>query len=140
MADISISLSNVQNIKTVNIEGLGVFKVRRLGPGEEYDLSTKRRRLAKIAEEMGVIKKHIDELKTEEEKESYALKHMGKIDALSEEIGSIQKHELDTYKGCFTDDANGEKTDKLIDSLTADERVKLYQMIFDPVESSDDEQ
>lgn len=141
MAELSISLSNVQNIKTVNIEGLGVFKVRRLGPGEEYDLSTKRRRLMKISQEMVKIKKKIDNVPGESEKEALALKNLDYINKLSDEITDIQKYELDAYKRCFTDDSNGEKTEKLINSLTDDERLKLYSMIFDTkVEEPKDEE
>lgn len=131
MAELSISLSNVQNIKTVKIEELGVFTVRRLGPGEEYDLSMKRRRLGKIGDEMMKIKKEIDALPDDESKEKHASKQLDKVNALSDEIAEIQKFELDMYKRCFTDDDNGKKTDILIDSLTADERMKLYGMIFD---------
>lgn len=130
MAEISISLSNVQNIKTVNIEGLGVFKVRRLGPGEEYDLSTKRRRLTKIADEMVKIKAEIDKL-DDAAKEAYAQSELPKIDKLSDEIAQIQMNELDVYKRCFTDDDEGKKTNELINMLTADERMKLYSQIFD---------
>lgn len=140
MAELSISLSNVQNIKTVNIEGLGVFKVRRLGPGEEYDLSIKRRRSLQIVKEMTKIKKEMDSIVNEAEKEAYAVKVLHKIDKLEDENATIQKHELDTYKRCFTDDADGKNTEKLINSLTQDERLKLYSMIFDqkPEESKDE--
>lgn len=131
MADISISLSNVQNIKTVKIEELGTFTVRRLGPGEEYDLSIKRRRMAKIGEEMSKIKSDMDAIADESGREKFATSHLAKINQLSDEIIDIQKYELDVYKRCFTDDANGEKTEKLINSLTADERMKLYSVIFD---------
>lgn len=141
MAELSISLSNVQNIKTVNIEGLGVFKVRRLGPGEEYDLSIKRRRLMKISQEMVKIKQEIDGASTDPEKEALALKSLDRINKLSDEIADIQKYELDAYKRCFTDEADGKNTEKLINSLTSDERLKLYSLIFDkqPEEPKDEE-
>jgi hypothetical protein len=139
MADISISLSNVRNIKTVRIEELGVFTVRRLGPGEEYDLSIKRRRLAKIGEEMSEIKSEMDAIEDEKDREKFATSHLAKINQLSDEITDIQKYELDVYKRCFTDEANGQNTDKLINSLTADERLKLYSMIFDKNTTDGDE-
>lgn len=131
MTGLSISLSSVRNIKTVNIEDVGVFTVRRLGPGEEYDLSAKRRRLIKISEELIKIKKNMDDLSNDNDKEEFASKYISKIDKLSDEILQIQKYELDIYKQCFQDDSNGEKTESLINSLAPDERMKLYSKIFD---------
>lgn len=139
MTQVSISLSNIQNIKTVNIEGIGVFKVRRLGPGEEYDLSMKRRRLIKLAEEVAEIQKKMNSLTDEAAREDFAQSEMKKIDSLSDEVAKIQKNELEVYKRCFTDDANGEKTDHLIDMLTNDERMKLYSLIFASEENTDEE-
>lgn len=138
MAELTISLSNIQNIKTVNITGLGVFRVRRIGPGEEYDLSMKRRRLVKIAAEMVRLKSDMDKL-SGAEREEFASKALPQIDKLSNEIVDIQKYELDTYKRCFTDDDNGKKTEELINSLTVDERLKLYSLIFDDSEAPDEE-
>lgn len=140
MADISISLSQVQNIKTVNIKELGTFTVRRLGPGEEYDLSMKRRRLTKIGEQMLAIKKKMDAITDDKERDAYATSELPKIDKLSDEVAEIQKYELDVYKRCFADDADGKNTESLINSLTSDERMKLYAVIFDgtPEEAADE--
>lgn len=138
MAELSISLSNIQNIKTVHIEELGDFKVRRLGPGEEYDLSMKRRRLVKIADQMKAIKKEIEAVEDAKEKDAVATSKMEEIDQLTDEITQIQKFELDTYKKCFTDDADGKNTETLINSLTSDERLKLYATIFDGKEETDE--
>ena len=126
MADISIALSDVQNVKTLEVKGMGDFVVRKLGPGEELNLSVKRRRLVQISSEMTALKDEMDKLTDDEERDKFATKHLKHIDKLSEEITQIQKYELDTYKRCFT----GEKSDELIDALTPEERMKIYAMLF----------
>lgn len=138
MANISIALSNVQNTKTVNIEELGVFTVRRLGPGEEYDLSVKKRRLIRIMEELNAIKYKMDNADSPTEMEQFADANLKKINKLSDEIVDIKGYELNLYKKCFIDDANGEKTDTLINTLTEDERTKLYGLIFDESRDSNE--
>lgn len=138
MSDITISLSNIQNIKTVNITGLGVFKVRRLGAGEEYDLSTKRREIAKAVREMMKINSDMNLITDEAEQEKFATKNLPKIDKLQQKVSRLQNEELEAYKRCFTDDNGGKNTDKLIDILSPEERVKLYEAIFNPKEEDDE--
>ena len=128
---VSISLKDVQNIKIINIKELGDFTVRRLGPGEEYDLSSKRRKMIKIADEMTKIKDEMDEIESPSVRDEFANANMPRIDKLSIEIDNIKKFELETYKRCFVDDSNGKKTDQLINSLTQEERMKLFGIIFD---------
>lgn len=130
MAELSISLSNVQNRKSINIQGFGDFEVRKLGAGEEYDLSMKRRRLMRIAEELTKYKSKMDAIEKQSDKEDFATQSLEVINNLSDEMADIQKYELDIYKRCFNDDANGEKASKLLDSLASDERVKLFEIIF----------
>lgn len=130
MTEISISLTNIQNIKTVNLEPLGVFRVRKLGAGEELDLSTKMRRLVAIAKELDNLKlKDIDP--ESEEGQKYFSDHSEIIEKLSAEISDIKKFELITYKKCFSDDENGAKVEELINSLSDSERSELFKQIFD---------
>lgn len=129
MTDLSISLSNIQNTKTVHIEGIGDFTVRRMGAGEELDMSFKMRRLNQILSELekfdftkfDLSKK--DDIKQVEKLE----KRMTK---LSDEIAEIKKFELATYKKCFTDENNGENVDLLLNTLTELERAELFKQIF----------
>jgi hypothetical protein len=130
MAELSISLSNIQNIKTVNIEEIGVFKVRKLGAGEELDLSIKMRRLVAIAKELKTLDISNIDASTPEGLARFN-EHSEIIDKYSEEIANIKKYEIEIYKGCFTDDGNGEKVDFLINGLTDDERGELFKRIFD---------
>lgn len=126
---ISISLKNVQNIKTVNIEGVGVFRVRKLGAGEELDLSTKRRKMISASNEIVKIKSKIDSIKDLEEQERLATKELPRIDKLTEELTNIKAFELETYKKCFSAD-KPELVDELLDSLSEEERTELFNQIF----------
>lgn len=133
MSDISISLSNIHNVKNVLIEGLGSFKVRKLGAGEELDLSDRLRRLNKIIMELQNIdfdKLKVDDVPTDEQ--------MGKVDKLqkriqklTDEINEIKRFELETYKRCFEDTNDGKNVDILLDSLSEDDRAALFTQIFD---------
>lgn len=140
MADtLQISLSNIQNIKNVIIEGHGAFSVRKLGAGEELDLSTKMRRLMTIATELNKLNlTDIDE-NTPEGAATLA-KHTDVISKYTEEINDIKRFELETYKKCFKDDNDGKNVDFLINGLTDAERGALFSQIFDikpPLEMPD---
>lgn len=128
MADISISLSNVKNFKTVNIKELGVFTVRRLGAGEELDLSLKLRRLMNILETINKIDLQKYDLSNAEEKKKYS-KDEKLLDNLSDEINEIKQFELRTYKKCFSSTKKG-AVDDLIDPLSDEERTSLFNQIF----------
>lgn len=126
---LQISLSNIQNIKNVNIEGVGIFRVRKLGAGEELDLSTKMRRLMEIATDLGKLNlTEVDE-NTPEGAKIFA-KHSGTVSKYTKEIDDIKRFELETYKKCFTDDENGKKVDFLINALSDTERAELFKQIF----------
>lgn len=139
MADISLSLNNIQNIKTVNIEGVGVLKVRRLGAGEELDLSAKLRRLVKVIEELNKIDfTSLDATNPEDFKKISQL--TTKAEALSEEATEIKKFEFETYKRCLSDDDGGKVVDVIMNTLTESERAELFNQIFGdkkPVDAPD---
>lgn len=131
MADIKISLDNIQNTKLVEIEGVGSFKVRKLGAGEELDLSDKLRRLSAIITELSSIdftkydatkKKDLKELEKVNKKASLYMN----------EINDIKRFEYDTYKRCFDDMKGGKDTEKLFNILDDEGRTKLFTAIFNP--------
>lgn len=132
MADIQISLNNIRNVKTVFIEGIGSFTVRKLGAGEELDLSDRIRRLGEILDELQKIDFSKYDTSTEE-----GMKELEKVSKraskLSEEVNEIQRFELETYKRCFEDDNDGKNVDSLLDSLSAEDRANLFKTIFDPI-------
>ena len=137
MADISISLNTIQNIKTVHIKGVGVLNVRKLGAGEELDLSFKLRRLNKIVGELNAIDlTKFNSRKPGDLKKITKLSE--KIDLLSEEASEIKRAEFDIYKRCLSDDEGGKVVDVIMNTLSDEERAELYRQVFGenkPIES-----
>jgi len=134
MADISISLSNVHNIRNLLVEDLGQsFKVRKLGAGEELDLSDKLRKLGEIITELqGIDFSKLQAGDTPTAKELSKIKAIQKrTSILTDEINSIKRFELETYKRCFTDDNNGKNVERLLNSLSEEDRTELFKQIFD---------
>lgn len=126
-AELRISLNNIRNVKNIFIEGLGAFTVRKLGAGEELDLSDKMRRLSAIFREL-------QSLQLTDEKNPEALKEaQDKAETLSAEVAEIQRFELDMYKRCFEDDNDGKNVEKLLNSLSIEERSNLFKSIFNPL-------
>lgn len=129
MSEVRISLNNIRNTKSVYIEDLDTaFTVRKLGSGEELDLSAKYRRLGEILDEL----RKIDFTKYDINKKEDAAKVkklQKKAESLTDELYDIQKFELETFKRCFVSDDQS-KVDELIDQLSAEERGKLFTAIF----------
>lgn len=130
MADINISLNNIKTYKTVKIDGVGVFRVRKLGSGEELDLSTESRKLTKFLTELNNMNIGAIDIKTKKGRDELKKKE-SRISKITEEMNRIKAFELDTYKKCFEDDNNGKDVDKLIQLLTDEERAELFKQIFD---------
>lgn len=141
MADISISLNNIRNTKTLFVEDLDAsFVVRKLGAGEELDLSDKMRRLGVILGELQSIDFTGFDLTKEED-----IKELEKIrkraSKLSDEVNDIQRFELETYKRCFTSEKGEEMVSKLLNELSVDDRSNLFKQLFDtvkPLETKED--
>lgn len=130
MADISISLSQVQNTKTIELKGLGVLKIRRLGSGEDLDLSFKRRRINRLIDELNSIdftkldmKKPADVKKME--------KRAKRADEIQDEITEIKKQEFELYKGLLSDEEDGKVVDVVMQRLSDKERAELFRIAFD---------
>lgn len=123
---ISIALQNIQNIRTVNIEPYGVFKVRKLGAGEELDMSAKLRRLNEILTEL----RSFDVTETTDKKtiEEYQVK----TDKLLDEISAIKRFEYDTYRGLFEDEDGGKSVKRLFKVMDEETRAEVFRQIFQP--------
>lgn len=132
MSEINISITNIRKTKRVLIEGIGTFTVRKLGAGEELDLSDKLRRLGAILDELKAIDFSKYENATEEHIAELNAIHK-RADKLTKEIHQIQRFELDTYAKCFSDDNGGKDVKVLLDTLSAEDRSALFQTIFKPV-------
>lgn len=134
MADISISLNNIRNTKTLFIEGIGGFTVRKLGAGEELDLSDKMRRLGQVYGELQKI--DFSKYDTTNKEDLKEIEKIGKrAEELSDEINEIQRFELETYKRCFTADKDPKDVDTLIDQLSVEDRTNLFKRLFDPIKT-----
>lgn len=132
MADISISLNNIRNTRTLYVDGIGGFTVRKLGAGEELDLSDRMRRLGIILKELQSIDfTKFDQTKTEDLKELEKIRK--RAEKLSDEVNEIQRFELETYKRCFTADKDPKKVDVLINQLSIEDRSNLFKQMFDPI-------
>lgn len=134
MTDISISLSDIQHIKTIKVNGLGVFNVRKLGSNEALELSKKMRRRAKIHDELNrldltkYVTKDGEKLPDDKQKELDAL--LVRIDELSNEMHEILDYEHELRKKRITDVNKGAEVEKLF-SLVDDEGIeKLFRYAF----------
>lgn len=129
MADISISLNSIQNIKTVNIEGLGVLKIRKLGSGEDLDLSFKRRRVNKLIDELSAI--DFTSLDTKKPSDLKKMERLSKrADAIQDEIAETKASEFEIYKRLLSDDKGGAVVDVIMNTLTDAERAEIFHIAF----------
>lgn len=133
MAELTISLSNVRNVKRVHIDEFGDFKVRKMGAGEELDLSDKLRRLNEIIEELNLLDfKHVN-IKNPTKKDIAELSRLTKrSEAFMDEINDIKRYEIATYARLFDDGGDGSKTQELLSSLSDEDRAELLKRIFEP--------
>lgn len=137
MSEVRISLGDVRNTRSVYIEELDTaFTVRKLGSGEELDLSSKYRRLGEILEELRKIDFTQYDINKKADKEKVE-KLQKKAESLTDELHEIQKFELDTFKRCFEAEDKS-KVDELIDQLSTEERGKLFTMIFGEIKPVED--
>lgn len=147
MNEITIQLNNLQDVKIVNIKDVGVLKVRRLGSGEDLDLSFKRRRINKLIDELNTIDfSGLDAKKPSDLKKMEKLSKHAEI--LGDEIADIKQSEFDIYKGLLSDDKNGEVVDVVMNTLTDKQRAELFLLAFgekkqietpEPIKTEDEE-
>lgn len=128
-ADVSFLLNTLQNIKTVEINGVGLIRVRKLGTGEELTLSLKMRRADKITEELIELSKRRLDSSTPEGMKS--VKRVNKrVDSLSEELIELKKFQYDAYKACLSDESNGKVVDIIMDTLSEEARAAFLRQVF----------
>lgn len=131
MTEITISLSDIQNIKTVNIEGLGVLKIRKLGSGEDLDLSVKRRRINKLVDELDSIYNRMGLLDLKKPSDEKKFDKLSKqAEELGDEISEIKRYEFETYKRLLSDDKNGAVVDVIMNTLSDKERAEIFNIAF----------
>lgn len=129
MAEFSISLSDIQDIRTVEIKGLGDLNIRKLGSGESLDISRKSRRMNELFNELEKmdfaspdIKKPSDVKKLE--------KLSKRAEEIGEEIADIQTSEFEVYKRLLSDNKNGAVVDVIMNTLTDKARAEVFKIAF----------
>lgn len=139
MADFSISLSNIQHIKTIKIEGLGVLKIRKLGAGEDLDVSFKIRRINQLIGDLNNLTESIAKL---DSKNPSDLKKIGRLaergEKISSEIDDIRREQHGIYRSQLSDDKNGAVVDVIMNTLSDKERTEIFKIAFgekSPIES-----
>lgn len=129
---VNISLGNIQNIKEVYIEELGkTIRIRRLGAGEELDLSSKMRRLGRIVDELSKIDFTVLDANEEEDRKEIE-KLSKRAEKLSYEITEIKQFELDTFSKCLSDLDGGKVVKSLLNMLSDEERSEFFRQVFNP--------
>ena len=124
--DFSISLADVQNIKTVELTGLGVIKVKKLDSSVGFTIKDGEFRMMKLSVQMNQLGKSIQELSAEEQ-EAQADSLVKSMDKPLEEIKAIREYEKQAYDDAFSDDDGG----KIVSKLTTDEKKAIYRKVFD---------
>jgi len=94
--DFSIALADVQNIKTVELTGLGVIKVKKLDSSAGFTIKDGEFRMMKLSVQMNQLGKSIQELSAEEQ-EAQADSLVKSMDKPLEEIKAIREYEKQAY-------------------------------------------
>ena len=135
MADIQISLHSIQEYKTVSIEGVGDFKIRKLSAPESLDLRVKERAAAEIVSKMystGInkYKGKTDDQLTEDDLSN--IEEINKtIEGLSKEVEQIAAYKLNVNKSRFEDINGGDAVEKLFSTLSDEGIQKIFEAVFE---------
>ena len=133
---VTISLKDVQDIRTVNIEGHGTLYVRKLGSGEELDLSFAQRRINKLIEELtGMDFGKFNVEKPEDMKKM--LKMSKRADEIQDEISGIRQRQHEIYKSLLSDDKKGKVVDVIMNTLSDTARNEVFKIAFGEVKEID---
>ncbi len=127
--NISIALNDIQDTRTVNIEGVGVLNIRKLGSGEDLDLSFKQRRFNKLLDELASIDfVGLDATKPSDMKK--IKRQSDRAEKIGEEISNIKQSQFEIYKRLLSDDKNGKVVDLIMNTLNDVERAKIFEIAF----------
>lgn len=127
MADISIALSSFDDFTAVNVEGLGVIKVRKESSNQGLRQSENTRDIFKLQDESRALdislRKLIADGKTEDDPEIIKLEKKGteKLDRITEARREIQM----LRKSRLSDDDGGALVERLFEDATDEDISKL---------------
>lgn len=140
MAGISIKLSSLNDSKAINVEGLGVIKVKNESSNQGLQVSENTRDIFKLQDEIKKLDKKMRSLIESGAKEDgpeiqkIESKATEKLDRITEIRKSIQ----DARKSRLSDDEEGKLVKKLFDNATDADISKLFALA-DGLEGEDSE-
>ena len=136
---ITINLNDVREVVEVTI-GDHVYNVRRMGSGEELDLSASNRRTFEAMDKAVKLQKKFTELSSTPE-EDLDQKEVDKLvkqmDKVTAEIRNEQEYQAEAFVKLFDDGKDGSKSRELLKSFSHDEKQKLLEQIFSQKEVLD---
>jgi len=116
---ISISSNDLGTRKKVKIDEVD-FTVRKLGAGEELDLSQIARQTLKLLERLSSSNEW-----TEDDAKEY---------------DDLKQRSLDIYAKTFDDGGDGKISRELIQRLSDEERNEIYRQVFPKIEVEDEKE
>ena len=129
---ITINLNDIREVVEVTI-GDHVYKVRRMGAGEELDLSASNRRTFEAMERATKLQKKFMELSATPEEEldqKEVDKLVKQMDKVTAEIRNEQEYQAEAFVKLFDDGGDGSKSRELLKSFSHSEKQKLLEQIF----------
>lgn len=136
---ITINLNDIREVVEVTI-GDHVYKVRRMGSGEELDLSASNRRTFEAMERANKLQKKFLELSATPEEEldqKEVDKLVKQMDKVTAEIRKEQEYQSEAFVKLFDDGGDGSKSRELLKSFSHNEKQKLLEQIFSQKEVLD---
>lgn len=129
---ITINLNDIRETVEVTI-GDHVYNVRRMGSGEELDLSASNRRTFEAMERANKLQKKFMKLSATPEEEldqKEVDKLVKQMDKVTAEIRTEQEYQSEAFVKLFDDGGDGSKSRELLKSFSHDEKQKLLEQIF----------
>ena len=136
---ITINLNDIREVVEVTI-GDHIYNVRRMGSGEELDLSASNRRTFEAMERANKLQKKFMELSATPEEEldqKEVDKLVKQMDKVTDEIRKEQEYQSEAFVKLFDDGGDGSKSRELLKSFSHGEKQKLLEQIFSQKEVLD---
>lgn len=140
MAGISITLSSLDDYKTINVEGLGILKVRRESSNQGLKSSENVRDIFKLQDEAKKLEKKSAKLLKDglKDDDPEIIKLNAKATDKLEQITEIRKSEHEMRKSRIFDDEDGRLVNELFERATDEDIAKLLALAENPESSKDD--
>lgn len=130
MAVTSIALSSLNDYSEVNIEGLGVIKVKKESSNQGLKNSENIRDIYKLQDEAKKLAKQVDDLLLEgkPQDDPEIIKLNTKSTEKLEKITDIRVSQQEMKKSRMFDDENGKLVDYLFDNATDEDIARVFAL------------